>query len=274
VFLDTSAAAAVSPLLTMRKPIHPLWGIVEVAGFTTFVFAILWILGPAIATRQEAGFAFWPLILAGGVYVLWASPVVLHRDPPEWRGLGGRAQDGSRPGSFRNAWQAYAVFTAGAAVLLIIYVAWLNPARLAEINWKAVLVRLVEYVGSGIAQAAIFQGFIANRIRAAIPLGAGRRSVRLHRLWVALATMVLFGLYHWPNLPLIAFVLPAGFCWTWIFLRRPNLLLLGLSHAVLGTILNRVVLLPMRIGPFYAHPDLYLWRTVIPGLKDMIGNLY
>lgn len=261
-------------LLTIRKPVHPLWGIWEIAGFTTFVFVVLWILGPLIATTHEAGFAFWLLIIAAGAYILWISPVVLHRDPPEWRGWGAYAQDGSRPGSFQNAWFAYAVFTAGAAVLLIAYAAWLDPARMADINWKAVGIRFIEYVGSGIAQAVIFQGFIASRVRAMVPLGDGERSVHLHRLWVALATTMIFAFYHLPNLRLIAFVLPAGFCWAWIFYRRPNLLLLGLSHAVLGTILNRVVLLYMRIGPFYDHPDLYLWRTVIPGLKNMIGNLY
>jgi hypothetical protein len=73
--------------------------------------------------------------------------------------------------------------------------------------------------------------------------------------------------------PLTPFTQPARLCWTWIHHRRPNLLLLGLSRAVLGTILNRVVLLHTRVGPASVRPELYLWRTVIPGLPEMIGNL-
>jgi hypothetical protein len=258
----------------MRTPVHPLWGLLEIAAFTLLYFAVLWILGPVIATTGKAGVAFWLLILAAAVHVLWVSPVVLHRDPREWRGLGGRARDDSHPGSFRRAWPAYAAFTAGAAIVLVAYAEWLDPTRLVTLNWKAVLARFVEYLGSGLAQALIFQGFILSRMRTMLPLRAVGDSVPLHRLSVTLATTMLFAGFHWPNVRLMVFAVPAGFCWTWIYYRRPNLLLLCLSHATLGTILSRVVLLYMRIGPFYDRPDLYLWRTVVPGLREMIGNLY
>jgi membrane protease YdiL (CAAX protease family) len=260
--------------MIMRKPIHPLWGILEITGFTVCFFSVLWILGPRIETVKFAYPAYWMLILAGLIYLLWISPFILHCDPHELRGWGACGNDGSCPGSFKNAWRVYAVFTAIAAVVLIAYAWWLDPARLAHMNWKAFGLRFAGYILWGFVQVVTFFGFILTRIRAMIPLPAGSHSVLRHRLLVALVTTTIFAFYHLPNKPLMVFALSAGFCWSWVYYRQPNILLLAMSQAILGTLLHRVVQLHMRIGPFYAHPELYFMRNVIPGLKQVIGNLF
>lgn len=260
--------------MIMRKPIHPLWGILEITGLTACFFSVLWVLGPRIETVKFADPVFWLLILAGLIYLPWISPVILHCDPPELRGWGACGNDGRCPGSFKNAWRVYAAFTALAAVVLVAYAWWLDPARLAHINWKAFGIRFAGYVPFGFVQAATFFGFVLTRIRATIPLPAGPHSVLRHRLLVALATTAIFTFYHLPNKSLMIFALSAGFCWSWIYYRRPNILLLGLSQAILDTLLHRVVQLYMRIGPFYTHPELYILRNVVPGLKQIIGNLF
>jgi len=258
----------------MRKPIHPLWGILEIAGFTGSYLSTLWFLGPKVATAQMPILAYWMLVLAGWVYIFWISTFILHRDPPDWRGWFARGLDGTRPGSFKNSWRTYAVFTAIGAILLIAYAGWQDPERLAHIPWKEAEIKFAGYLGSGLLQAAIFFGYMQNRIRAMIPLSAGRHSVWLHRFWIALATASLFAFYHLPNVPLMCLTWVSGFGWAWIYYRRPNIPLLVLSHAFLGTLLHRVVQLYMRVGPAYAHPDLHIVRTIIPGLQKLTGNLF
>ena len=65
-----------------------------------------------------------------------------------------------------------------------------------------------------------------------------------------------------------------GLAWSWLYQARPNLVLVGVSHAVLGTMTHSVLGLYTRIGPFYAHPEGHILRNVAPGLKALIGNLY
>ncbi len=243
------------------------------AAVSGLFFFGLWILGPRIAVGEIPPAAFWLLTLAGGAHVLWFSPK-MHGDPPEWRGWGAAAADGTRPGAFAACWRSYAGMTAVFAVLLLAGTAIFNPGALAAVRARAVLVKFSGYVVFGLVQAAVFFGFVMSRVRAAIPRPADSAGVPWHRAATALATAAIFALYHGPNAPLMLLGLPMAFVWGWLYYRWPNLPLLGLSHAILGTLLNRVALLPMRIGPFYERPDLYLLRTVVPGARRLIGNLY
>jgi hypothetical protein len=267
--------AAVHPARSIRRrPIHPLWGLLEIAGLTLGFFAVLWLLGPRFATIRFAQFGYWLLVAFGGIYLLWISPVLLHRDPPEWRGWGGCGDDGACPGSFKNAWPGYVAFTVLGGLLLLAYAWWLDPGKLLHIDWPGVKIKFTGYVVFGIVQDAVFFGFVLVRLRKMIPISAGPHSILQHRFIVALATAGLFAFYHLPNRSLMGFTLLGGFCWSWIFYLRPNILLLGVGHAVLGTILHRIIQLYMRIGPFYDHPDLYLLRHVVPGLQRFAGNLF
>lgn len=257
-----------------RAPIHPLWGLLEIAGLTLAFFAVLWLLGPRIAQLPFALPGYWLLVACGGIYLLWISPVVLHRDPPEWRGWGGRGDGGNCPGSFRQAWQDYAGFTVFAGMVLLAYAWWRDPGKLVQIDWTAVRIKFTGYVVFGLVQDAVFFGFILVRFRKMIPMSADPDEAWRHQMAVALATATVFSCYHFPNPPLMGFTWLGGFCWSWLFYLRPNILLLALGHAVLGTILHRIVQLYTRIGPFYDQPDLYILRHVVPGLQRFAGNLF
>lgn len=255
----------------MRKALakSPLWDAVEVAVLSAMFFFGLWKVGPAVQDSAAARLVFWALVAGGAFHILWFSPMVLHRNPPELQGWGRPADGGYRSGSWRDSWKTYARLTATLAAVLLAFAMWRNPSVLAGLNWKAFWVKFAGYTVYGPVQALIFFGFIEARFRAIIP-----RAMAGHRLLVATATAAVFALCHLPNLPLLAITLVVGGGWAWVFYKFPNILLVGLSHAVLGTILHRVIQLPMRIGPFYAEPNRYVLRSVIPGLKALIGNLF
>lgn len=257
-----------------RRPIHPLWGLLEVAALTACFFAVLWLAGPRLAAIPYARPGYWLLVAGGGFYLLWVSPVWLHADPPEWRGWGGRGADGACPGALRHAWGSYAALTAVGAALLLAYAWWLDPAKLAHVDWAGVRLKFAGYVVFGIVQDAVFFGFVLVRFRKLIPPGGGPRAALRHQLAVALATAGTFALFHFPNPALMGFTLAGGFCWAWLFYARPNVLLVALGHAVLGTLLHRVIQLYMRIGPFYERPELHILRYVVPGLQRLTGNTF
>jgi hypothetical protein len=256
------------------KSIHPLWGILEISVLSIFFFSFLWLLGPRIETIPFMHLGYWMLVISGGIYLLWISPVLLHRDPPEWRGWGGRGPDGHCPGAFKHAWRDYLVFTVIGAAALLAYAWRAEPDKLIHVDWYGVKIKFIGYGGFGGAEDALFFGFVLLRFRTMIPLTAGSRSALQHRFLVAMATASLFAACHFPNKPLMAISLLGGFCGSWIFYLRPNILLIGLGHAVIGTLLHRVVQLYMRIGPFYAHPELHILRHVVPGLRGFAGDLF
>jgi hypothetical protein len=254
--------------------VNPLWGIIEIAALAAMLLLGLWILGPRLADHPLLVVAYWLLVAAGGVSILWVSPVVLHADPPALRGWGRRRGDTPDPGSFRNAWRVYAAFTLVAATLLTSVAMLIDPMLTARLSWTALGIKFLGYLVFGVVQAFVFFGFVLTRVRGIIPVSSRPTSRWHHRFAVAAVTAVIFAGLHLPNLPLTALVLAAGFCWALIFYQHPNVLLLGISHAVLGTILHRVVQLYMRIGPFYSDVDGYVLRTVVPGVAQLIGDLF
>jgi len=271
---DPAALSPAVQCVPRAASIHPLWGLLEITVLALVFFAGLWLAGPRIGSLPHAKLGYWLLVAWGGVYLLWISPVLLHCDPPEWRGWGGRRSAGPAPGSWGRAWPSYAALTAAGAALLLAYAWWQDPGHVTQINWREVQIKFAGYVVFGIVQDAVFFGFVLVRFRQMIPLIPGPHAVRRHQAAVALATALVFAGFHFPNPALMGFTLAGGFCWSWLFYRRPNILLLGLGHAVLGTILHRIVHLYMRNGPFYAQPDLHILRHVVPGLQRFAGHLF
>jgi membrane protease YdiL (CAAX protease family) len=80
----------------------------------------------------------------------------------------------------------------------------------------------------GLTQQYILQGFIYRRMK--LILGAEKNA-----LTIFLAAL-LFALVHAPNGPLMLLTLIGGLVWTWVYTRAPNLLALGLSHALMSAI--------------------------------------
>lgn len=108
-------------------------------------------------------------------------------------------------------------------------------------TWRA----LLTYPAWGLAQQYAMQSFTLRRLEE----GIGRT------IPAAAVAALLFAWLHWPNLPLAALTLVAGFFWCLLFTRHPNLLTLGLSHGWLAVILRyswpAEWLHNLRIGPSY-----------------------
>jgi membrane protease YdiL (CAAX protease family) len=97
----------------------------------------------------------------------------------------------------------------------------------------------------GPLQQYALQGFI-NR-RAQILLGRGDLSVLL--------TGLLFALFHLPNPWLTLATFAAGLYWAWVYQRAPNLLAVGVSHALMTWVLissvSPAALHNLRVGYKY-----------------------
>lgn len=80
----------------------------------------------------------------------------------------------------------------------------------------------------GLTQQYILQGFIYRRLKLICGTQNTTRTIFL--------AASLFALVHAPNGPLMLLTLIGGLVWTWVYERAPNLLALGLSHAVMSAI--------------------------------------
>lgn len=264
----TSSVVHLDGLSWRPHPIRPAWGLAEIVLLWLLYMYGLWILGPRIAGGAGNLALYWLIVALGLTHILATSPLLLHADPPGLRGWSYRPHRRADPGALREAWRAYAAFTFGAAGMMLAYVLIADPGALARVEWARAGLKLGGYLVFGPLQALIFFGFAETRVRAL--MRDGRRGM----IVTASVTALIFASVHLPNLPLAAITLAGGFGWALLFYRRPNVLLLGLSHAALGTLLYEVVGLNTRIGPFYADGDSYILRTVIPGLKDWFGGTF
>ena len=248
----------------------PLWHAAEIAAFWVLFLVGLWIIGPRITQGGPIIVAYWALVIPGAALVLWLSPAVLHDDAPQLRGWGFFGAPRADPGGLRQAWPFYAAVTAAGVTAVCALAAWRDPNLMAHVNARDLALKFAGYLVWAPIQALVFFSFMQMRLRgilAGLP-GGGERPA------VIVLTAAVFSLAHAPNLPLMGLTLTAGLIWSWLFYSRPNLMLLSLSHATMGACVHQVLRISTRIGPFYDRPDLHLLQNVIPGLKQVFGNLF
>ncbi len=127
---------------------------------------------------------------------------------------------GMRRTNLRSALTAQMAFGLPAIVALTAWGVYVGrfPPR------PALFLGIVAYPVYGIAQQFALQNLLARNLRVAIHLPAVRAAV----------TAALFGLAHFPLLPLVLLTTVAGFFMTWIYDRHPNLWAVGCLHGVLG----------------------------------------
>jgi membrane protease YdiL (CAAX protease family) len=90
----------------------------------------------------------------------------------------------------------------------------------------------------GIFQQYILQGFIYRRVRFMLvddhaPLDQQKQQINL----AIVASSAIFAFVHLPNPALTILTLVGGLFWSWIYERAPNLIALGLSHALMSLML-------------------------------------
>ncbi len=114
---------------------------------------------------------------------------------------------------------------------------WGRTARFLEL--------CVIYLGWGIAQQYLLQAFTLRRLREA----------NLGLIPSVLIASLIFAAMHAPNWLLSAVTFVAAIVWCLLFIHRPNIFTLGLSHAVLAVLLYhswpKVWLQGLAIGPMF-----------------------
>jgi hypothetical protein len=226
-------------------------------------------VGPRIEAGGPAPLAlFWTAVVLTAATVLWLSPFVLHRDPPgRSPSPAGRARDD--PGIWRNAWPAWLGLTALGLAAILAAAVQRDHNLVEHVQWKGMGVKLLVYLVSAPIQDLVVFAFLLTRLRGLAVAALGE--VAAVRPLAALAAAGLFAAAHAPNWPFAAVVLAGGLCGSWLYQTRPNIVLAGIGHAVLGTALHSLLHLNMRVGPFYAHPEGHIMRHVIPGAKAIAG---
>lgn len=157
----------------------------------------------------------------GGFYACVVAFVVcanlLHGDRP--------GDSGIRRDNLGESAKLVAVATAIMAAVVVV-----TGLLAGGFHWRSWR-RLVElsglYLAWGIAQQYLLQSFGLRRLRQAqvpAPLAAA-------------ASAALFAMLHAPNWPLVAVTTACGVVWCAIFLRRPNILVLGPAHGCLAVLL-------------------------------------
>jgi hypothetical protein len=247
--------------------------LIELAVLGALVEFVLWVLGPRLTGNVPLVAFYWLLVAFGAGWVLWWSPFHLHCDSPHRRGWRRPGEPACRQGTFGEAWPSYLGVTAGLLLLIVVAGMLRNGAVHSGLGLDAVARRLAIYLVFGTVQAMLFFGFAMARFQDVAGID-GRALTPGKRLAATGMAALYFAVLHLPNLPLMGASLVAGFVWGNLFIARPNVWLLGASHAVLGTALHAVVGFSARIGPFYHHPEHHILRVVVPGLRAFIGSRF
>ena len=224
----------------------------------------LWFITPRVADAKPLWMSILLALFAfAALWILWVSPRLIHRVAHLFRGAGPPRTFFLRTEALGRSARNFGLITAlGLAALLVIRLAS-HPAAMPVLTWKLVVVRFASYVPYALVQAIFYFEFCQPRFQAAF----GERAA----LW---GTALTFSLFHCPNLSLMGLGLVASYFWAREYLRQPNLVLLTLSHAILGSCLLLVSGIMTRIGPFYLHPEKHALRTLLPWWQSLVQGLW
>lgn len=197
----------------------------EPAGVAAYLFAYIWLL------RRIHPLAWLPAAI-----VLLAS---------HWRRGEGPAELGLN-GPWKQSAATLGPWVAALVALLVGTASALGTAQ--RFPPTRMLANFVLYLGWGLVQQYLLNGYFLRRLRAVLSGGAA-----------SLAASLLFCAAHAPNPFLMAVTLAGGFASTRIYLRWPNLLLLGLLHGLIGFLLHFAV--PDSVARnFLVGPRYFEWR--------------
>ncbi|HEX7486603.1 MAG TPA: hypothetical protein VF332_10645 [Vicinamibacterales bacterium] len=212
------------------------------------------------------------------IYLVYLSPVWLHRDPLPDRGLGTWRTFFVRTDNLGAAARGFGwLALAGTAAILMLAAIW-KPGWTARIDWQAWALRSRSYVISVVIQALVLVGFGLPRLKSLLmptprPSQSAATGTPSQRLLVSLVVAILFGSLHAPYLPLVALAAAFGFALAWLSLRTPNVLAVACCQFVLGLQVNLILGLSMRVGAFHDHPDVRFLRDIFSWVARSTGNL-
>lgn len=182
---------------------------------------VLGALQPVVELSFGAKFASFYNVAAAVIvisyiaYCLWKYPHILRT----W---------GIRFDTFFSSIPAYIAFAIPAALILCAY-AWFKDALpLPASFWYL----LALYPLWGFAQQFALQNLLARNLINVFP------NVILRSLIVA----IIFGLAHVPSPELTVLAAVAGFFFTMIYHKYPNLFVLGITHGIVGALVFYIVL--------------------------------
>lgn len=197
----------------------------EPAGVAAYLFAYIWFL------RR--------------IHALAWLPAAIFLAASHWRRREGPAEVGLN-GPWREPAAKLGPWVAALVVLLFAIGSALGAAQ--RFRPGRLLANLTLYCGWGLVQQYLLNGYFLRRLRAALSDPAA-----------TLTAALLFCAAHAPNPFLMAVTLAAGFASTRIYLRWPNLLLLGLLHGLIGFLLHLVVP-DSAARNFLVGPRYFEWR--------------
>jgi hypothetical protein len=224
----------------------------------------LWFLAPRAANQDHVcSVILLSLVAFALIWIFWFSPRCLHSMASSIRGIGSRRYCFLRIENLGRSLRNFGAITAlGLGMLVVIRLAR-DPQLLPVLSWKLILLKFAGYLFFGFGQALFYFEFCQPRLR--ITLG-DRGAV-----W---GTVLIFTVFHIPNLSLIGMGLVACYLWAREYLQRPNLLLLTLSHAILGSSLLLIDGIFTRVGPFYWHPEQHAMRAILPFWGNLVHGLW
>lgn len=249
-----------------KRPIIAL----ELSTLFTVYGVIIWLVIPRVFTSTIAFYTFYLLMASAILYYIFVSPLMIHKDTLERRGLGSREQFYLRTDNFYLAWwyiRTPLIITSAAIIL----VAWYNDSPFfIRPDWYALSLKFTIYLFSAFAQDILFFSFVLLRLKELITL----RSDTLQNISVITLFATLFAFYHLPNIPLMILSFFFALALGQLFYKIPNLYVIVIAHALLGTLLHRVYELHMKVGLFYGieSQESFLMRNLIPIVNDIIGN--
>jgi hypothetical protein len=118
----------------------------------------------------------------------------------------------------------------GIMTILVVTGVFFNTVR--HIQLKVAVTGFLMYCAWGLFQQYLLNGFLVNRL---FEISGG------HAGWHAMVAAGVFSAAHAPNWFLMAVTLPAGYFSALIYSRHRNLFVLGLVHALIGSLLYLVI---------------------------------
>lgn len=231
---------------------------------------IVWVLVPNVFTSSIAFYLLFILAGSAIAYFLFISPLLFHEDTLEGRGLGPRNSFYIRTDNFYRALSILLVPVIMISTIIIV-AAWQNgSAFFVRPDWYAFSLKFSMYLFSAFAQDIFFFSFILVRLKDIITIDSETHK----NIVVILLFSLLFTLFHLPNIPLMVLSFLFAIALGQLFYKVPNLHVVIIIHAILGTLLHRVYELHMKMGVFYGMESQqgYLMRYLLPIFDELIGN--